>query len=94
MDIEDWRTKIDEVDMKLLELFNERSRYALEIGKIKKRERLPVFSPERERKIFDRLIAANSGPLSDAAVRRLFERIVDENRSLEKEVIGAEEQTE
>jgi len=94
MDIEYWRAKIDEVDTRLLELFNERSRYALEIGKIKKQERLPVFSPERERKIFERLLAGNPGPLSDAAVRRLFERIVDENRSLEKEVIGAEEQAE
>jgi len=91
MDIDDWRAKIDEVDIQLLELFNERSRYALEIGKIKKSERLPIFSPERERKIFERLIAANRGPLSDAAVRRLFERILDENRSVEKEVVSTNE---
>lgn len=91
MDIDDWRAKIDEVDLRLLQLLNERARYTLEIGKIKKRERLPVFSPERERKIFDRLIAHNPGPLPDAAVRGLFERVLDENRSLEKEIMGGDE---
>lgn len=91
MDIDDWRAKIDDVDLSLLKLLNERACYTLEIGKIKKRERLPLFSPARERKIFDRLIAQNPGPLPHAAVRRLFERVLDENRSLEKEIMGGEE---
>ncbi len=87
MEIDGWRRQIDEIDSRLLELLNERARYSVEIGKIKKRLGLPIFSPERERKIFERLLAANTGPLSEAAVRRLFERIVDENRSLEKAVM-------
>jgi chorismate mutase-like protein len=87
MEIDGWRRRIDELDSRLLELLNERARYSVEIGKIKKRLGLPIFSPERERKIFERLLAANTGPLSEAAVRRLFERIVDENRSLEKAVM-------
>lgn len=84
MDLENWRAKIDEVDLHILKLLNERARYSLEIGRLKKRERLPLFSPAREREIFNRLIAHNSGPLPDTGVRRLFERVLDESRSLEK----------
>ncbi len=83
MDIAHWRERIDAVDLKILELLNERARYSLEIGKIKHRLNLPVHIPERENHIFSRLAGANHGPLSDAAVQRLFERIIDESRRLE-----------
>ncbi len=45
---------------------------------------LPVYQPDREEQIFGRVIEANAGPLEDAAVRRLFERILDEARRLER----------
>ena len=83
-DFDGWRKKIDEIDLRLLELLNERSRYAREIGKIKKKKNLPAWSPEREVTIHKQLAAANQGPLDNAAVRRLFERIIDEARSLER----------
>jgi len=85
MHIDDWRARIDAVDLKILELLNERARYSLEIGKIKHRMNLPVYAPERERAIYERVELANPGPLTCAAVRRLFERIIDESRRLEKE---------
>jgi chorismate mutase len=85
MHIDDWRERIDRVDMKILELLNERARYSLEIGKIKQRLNLPIYVPERERLIYERLEQVNPGPLTCAAVRRLFERIIDESRRLEKE---------
>lgn len=83
MDIADWRQRIDTVDLKILELLNERARYTLEIGKIKQRLNLPVYMPERENHIYARLERANHGPLADAAVRRLFERIIAESRQVE-----------
>ncbi len=83
MDIVDWRQRIDKVDLKILELLNERARYSLEIGKIKHRLNLPVYMPDRENHIYTRLERANRGPLADAAVRRLFERIIDESRQVE-----------
>jgi chorismate mutase len=85
MDIDDWRERIDAVDLQILELLNERARFSVEIGKIKHRLNLPIYVPERERLIYERLEEANSGPLTCAAVRRLFERIIDESRRLEKE---------
>jgi chorismate mutase len=89
MHIDDWRERIDAVDLKILELLNERARFSLEIGKIKHRLNLPVYVPEREHAIYARMEHANQGPLTAAAVRRLFERIIDESRRLEKEESAA-----
>ena len=91
MDIEDWRKKIDELDAKLLELLNERVSLALEIGKTKAANAKPVYSPDREAYIRNRLKTLNSGPLPDEAVDRLFQMIIDESRRMEEEDSGAEE---
>jgi chorismate mutase-like protein len=85
MTLEDWRERIDAIDLKILALLNERARYSLEIGKIKQRLHLPIYMPERENKIYTALERANPGPLTSAAVHRLFERIIDESRRLEAE---------
>jgi chorismate mutase len=82
--IDDWRKRIDELDLEILKLLNERSRCAMEIGRWKKQAQLPVWSPEREAEILRHVVKSNTGPLDDAAVRRLFERIIDEARSLER----------
>jgi chorismate mutase len=87
MTLSDWRRRIDEIDHKLVELLNERSRCALEIGKIKQAQNLPLYQPDREREVLENAERANPGPLSDAAVRRLFERIIDEARSAEREAM-------
>ncbi len=84
MNIDDWRRKIDELDRKLVELLNDRSRCALEIGRLKRAARLPLYQPEREQEILANVERANTGPLPDTAVRRLFERILDEARSVER----------
>ncbi len=87
MDLDDWRKRIDAVDLKLVELLNRRSRYALEIGRIKSRLKLPVYTPSREEQVLANVVRANKGPLQRQAVRRLFERIIDEARSLEREYV-------
>ena len=84
--IEDWRRRIDEIDRKLVELLNERSRCAMEIVHLKRPLGLPIYQPEREREILENVERANRGPLEDTAIRRLFERILDEARSLERTV--------
>ena len=87
MTLSDWRRQIDEIDRKLVELLNQRSRCALEIGKLKQSANLPLYQPEREHEVLQNAEAANSGPLTDAAIRRLFERIIDEARSIEREAM-------
>ena len=84
MSIEDWRRKIDEIDTKLVELFNERSKCAIEIGKIKHVQKLRVYDPEREREILARIKEVNSGPLDNEGLQRLFERVIDECRRIER----------
>jgi len=84
MSIEDWRRKIDEIDRKLVELLNERSKCAIEIGKIKRALNLRVYDPEREREILQRIKEVNTGPLDGDGIQRLFERIIDECRHLER----------
>ena len=87
MDISDWRKRIDEVDRKLVELLNERSRCAAEIGKLKRKNGQPVYQPEREREVLEAVQKANGGPLTDAQLKRIFERIVDEAREVEHEIL-------
>ncbi len=84
MTIDEIRQSIDRLDNELLRIFNERAALALEIGEIKKEQGLPVYDPTREKKIFERMKAANPGPLDDGAIVRLFERVIDESRRLER----------
>src|SRR5947209_17053206 len=76
MNLSDWRRRIDEIDKKLVELLNERSQCALEIGKLKQEAKIPLYQPDRENEVLANAERNNSGPLTDAAIRRLFERIL------------------
>ena len=82
--LEEWRKKIDAVDLQLVKLLNERAHYAAEIGNIKFVLGLGAYTPEREEEIMNNVSEANVGPLSSDAIRRLFERIVDESRAVER----------
>lgn len=84
MSIEDWRQRIDEIDRKLLELLNERTGCVIEIGKLKKVQNVRVYDPERERDILRRMKEQNQGPLDEEGLQRLFERVIDECRRIER----------
>lgn len=90
MNIDEIRKRIDLMDDVLLRIFNERARLALQIGHIKKDLGLPVYDPTREKRIFTRMKAENPGPLDDGAIVRMFERVVDESRRLERIMSQAE----
>ncbi len=82
--IEDWRTRIDAIDEQLMRLLNSRSACAVELGRIKRSLGLPIYSAEREAQILARVERENPGPLDALAVRRVFERVIDESRRLER----------
>ena len=84
MNIDQIRQQIDRLDEELLKIFNERASLALKIGEIKKEGEIPVYDPNREKQIFQKMQFANAGPLEDSAIVRLFERVIDESRRLEK----------
>ena len=82
------RRRIDELDERLVELLNERASCALRIGEIKQALGLEIYPPERESQVLGHVRAhgrATQGPLSGEALTRLFERIIDEARRLERE---------
>ena len=89
-DLDGWRKRIDEIDQQLLKLLNDRSQCAVEVGHIKKRSNMAAWQPEREAEILRNVVKSNRGPLDDAAIRRLFERIIDEARSLERHAMQEE----
>jgi chorismate mutase-like protein len=82
--VADLRDGIDLLDQAILELLNKRVVYATIIGKLKKSVGAPVYVPKREADVLENVRSSNRGPLHDDAVRRLFERIIDETRSLER----------
>jgi chorismate mutase len=90
MNIDDLRSEIDRLDSELLRIFNQRASLALRIGELKKEAGLPIFDPGREKRIFQRMKNDNPGPLDDQAIVRLFERVVDESRRLERIMTGSE----
>ena len=87
MTIEDWRKKIDELDLRLVELINKRAEAAREIGKLKNNTNLPIYEPEREKRILDNVKKANPGPLPDSEIQHVFERIIDVMRKLQQQEI-------
>jgi len=82
--IQSLRAQIDAIDDRLLELFNQRARLAVEIGREKANQNLDYYSPQREREIFERLSARNPGPFPDEAIRAVFREILSASLSLEK----------
>ena len=90
MDIADWRRKIDELDRKLVELLNQRAHCAHEIGKLKRDSSLPIYEPDREKVIFENIARLNPGPLSQAQLRMVYERLVDVMRQIQREEMAPE----
>jgi chorismate mutase len=78
------REAIDRVDEVLVRLLNQRAKYAIEIGRMKGVLSLPIYSPEREKQVLENVEGWSEGPLDPAAMRRLFERIMDEARAVER----------
>lgn len=88
MDIADWRRKIDEIDTKLVELLSERAQAAHQIGKLKREVGLPIYEPDRERDVFEHTRKVNRGPLPDRELQRIYERIMDVMRNIQRDEIA------
>jgi chorismate mutase len=95
MTLDDLRRDIDRVDEVLVRLLNERARCVCEIGLLKKAQGIEIYQPEREKDVLRHVREiACEGPLGPDAIGRLFERIIDEARTLERRVVHEEVQPE
>lgn len=83
--LDEYRRNIDRIDLQLLALLNERTRIVEKIGSVKEEFSLPVYEPKREDQVFRNVIEHNSGPLPPEAVKRIFERVIDEMRTVQKQ---------
>jgi chorismate mutase-like protein len=89
--LEDLRSDIDRIDEVLVRLLNERARVACEVGRLKKAQGVEVYQPDREKQVLAHVRSvAVEGPLGADAIGRLFERIIDEARRLERRVVHDE----
>jgi chorismate mutase-like protein len=82
--LDEFRVLIDSVDRRLVDLLNERTRVVEDIGRVKRHADLPIYEPKREEQVFANITGSNQGPLSQEAVRRIFERIIDEMRTIQR----------
>ncbi len=84
MNLDDWRSRITDLDDQLLNLLSQRAEAALRIGDLKRRKDLAYFAPEREAEIIDRLVKLNTGPLSADAIRAIWREILSASLALEQ----------
>lgn len=93
MDIADWRLKIDEIDLQIVALLCDRAEAAKAIGQLKRSTDMPVYEPNRERLIYERIRAANKGPLPDIELVHIYERIIDVMRALQRNELASQNST-
>jgi chorismate mutase len=82
--LDEFRIAVDDVDRRIVALLNERTLVVENIGRVKREAHLPIYEPRREDQVFANVGAANRGPMTDEAVRRIFERIIDEMRTIQR----------
>jgi chorismate mutase len=82
--LEEFRVVIDQIDRRIVALLNERTEIVECIGRVKRESQMPVYEPRREDQVFANIAEANQGPISHEAVRRIFERIIDEMRGIQR----------
>ena len=79
------RESIDDIDRRLVALLNERTVVVEKIGQVKKEAQMQVYEPKREDEVYANIAGNNAGPLPNDAVKRIFERIIDEMRKVQRE---------
>ncbi len=82
--LEEFRVLVDEVDRRIVSLLNERTLVVEDIGRVKRAARLPIYEPRREDQVFANITGNNQGPMTTEALRRIFERIIDEMRTIQR----------
>ena len=87
------RQLIDAVDVRILALLNERACIVEQIGQIKQQASLPIYEPKREDMVFQNVLSNNTGPLTPDAVKRVFERIIDEMRKVQSDRMSTNKET-
>ncbi len=86
MNLNDLRTKIDALDQKIIALLNDRTRLALEVGKLKTETGKEIYAPERESQIYQKIITLAKGPLPQEALQAIYREIMSAALAIEKKL--------
>ena len=89
-DLSDWRSQIDQIDQEIVRLLNLRAECVLELAPLKRMNKIQVLDPDRERQVHQNLSQANSGPLRQEAIDRIFDQIMAAMKDLQRETASAE----
>ncbi|MEI6219037.1 MAG: chorismate mutase [bacterium] len=84
MSLNELRKRIDKVDQKLVALLNDRTRIAIEIGKLKESQGLAPYDPVREQKVLQMVAELNTGPLDNSALKAIYREIMSSALAVEK----------
>jgi chorismate mutase / prephenate dehydratase len=84
MSLEELRKRIDEIDMQLVDLLNERAGVVMEIGKVKAQADRPIYAPDREKQVLDKVVKANKGPLPDRTLVAIWREMMSGSFVLER----------
>jgi chorismate mutase/prephenate dehydratase len=84
MTLEQYRERIDAIDRELVRLLNERAQVVIEIGKLKNKTGGQVYAPDREKEVFEKIKAANQGPLPDRTLTAVWRELMSGSFALER----------
>lgn len=84
MDLKSLRQAIDSIDAKIVALLNKRAKIILEVGSLKKRSKKSIYVPEREKAVYDKLVAANKGPMPNESLKAIFREVMSGSLQLER----------
>ena len=85
MGLDALRDRLDIIDERILSLLSERAEVIMQVADFKRHHNIPIYVPEREVSIIERLRTANPGPLPDDTVERIYRNILEEMRKFESE---------
>ncbi len=83
------RDQIDAIDRQIAALLNDRAKVVEVIGSLKQQAQMRVYEPKREDAVYRNVTEANTGPLKADALKRIYERIIDEMRTLQRDRMAA-----
>lgn len=83
-DLTSLRRRIDELDKQIVELLNARASVVVEVGQAKQTDGTPIYAPDREHAIFQRLAELNDGPLLQKTLQAIYRELMSGSFALEK----------
>jgi chorismate mutase/prephenate dehydratase len=82
--LEELRRQIDALDEQLVRLLNERAQVVVQVGRYKQLNKVPIYAPDRERMIIEKVRKLNAGPLPDRCLEAVWRELMSGSFVLEK----------